>query len=207
MLRVRFGTLSAAMVLLVLLLAPAMGHTKEDPALYPLVYGATEIQIGWVKVYNDFQALHVEFEITEPGWSIEETHLLVTLESITWTGSGDYPPGSYTYQHSFSLPYPSADSYDIVEVGSGQFGEDPPKFAFSAILADTPIYLIAHAALVGPQGQLETAFGGGFRNANTVLVYRVQREDGRPPTVPLLPVFALPVGVFSLWVLLRRHRE
>ena len=190
-----------------LILAPATGHVKEDPAMYPLVYGATEIQIGWIKIYNDFDAIHVEYEITAPGWSISETHLLVTLTPIVWTSSGDYPPGSYTYQHSFTPPYPTSDNYHITQIGHGQFGKDAPQISFSALSAGAKVYLIAHAAVIGPTGQQETAFGGGFRNADTVMVYVVQREGGQPPTIPVIPVVALPLGVVSVALLLRRSRR
>jgi len=187
-------------------LVPVLGHVKEDPALYPLVYGNTEVQIGWIKIYNDELAVHVHYEITEPGWGIKETHLLITLKPIVWTSSGDYPPGKYTYQHVFGVPYPTTDAYHITEVGSGQFGKDPPKKDFSTLPVGTSLYIIAHAAVVGPTGQQETAFGGGFRNASTVLVYGVQRE-GEHPSVPALPILSLPAAIIGLGFVLRRSRK
>ena len=191
----------------------AAAHTADDPALYPLVYGATEIQIGWVKVWNNATHLCVKFEITSSGWGIRESHLLVTLTPIAWTSSGDFPPGNYTYQHAWSQPYPAQDLYEVGQVGSGQFGKDDPWLAVSGLECGQTLYLIAHTAVMGPTGQQETAFAGGFRSADTVFTYDIQcEEDGEvgergDPSVPALPLLALPAGMGLAGALMLRSRS
>lgn len=195
------------------------GHTEDDPALYPLVYGATEVQIGWVKVYNDATQLSVEYAITATGWGIKESHLLVTVSPIAWTSSGDYPPGNYTYQHTWGTPYPATDPYQVDQVGSGQFGKDDPWVAIGDLPCGQTLYLVAHAAVIGPTGQAETAFAGGFRNADSVITYQIQCEDGvegtgdlvpgQPgdPSVPALPLLAIPAGIAISAIALKARKR
>jgi len=80
---------------------------------------------------------------------------------IVWTSSGDYSPGSYTYQHIFTSPCPTCDNHHITQIGYGQFGKGALQVSFSTLSAGTKIYFIAHAAVIDPTGEHEPALEAG----------------------------------------------
>ena len=138
--KARFLVLKVLLALLMLStvfspLAPleVRAHTAESPYTVPLVLGATNIPIGFVRVWNDADNLYVLIEIDEgshPHLAMSETHLDVSKSPLSW-----YAPGLWPYSHSYS-PYQTSDLYTI-----------PLSDIDGGVGPGDMIYLMAHAAI------------------------------------------------------------
>lgn len=54
-------------------------HTQDAPQVVPL-YAGQHMLVGEVLVWNNETYLYVEYNITEPGWYLVETHLEVATD-------------------------------------------------------------------------------------------------------------------------------
>lgn len=58
---------------------------------------AQDTDIGDVNVWNDSEHLYVEFEITEQGWFLDETHVAVGVSDDMTNKAGNPAPGQFPY--------------------------------------------------------------------------------------------------------------
>ncbi len=121
--------------------------TAANPDVYPLAMGATNIQVGEVRVWNDANFLYVRF-VTYAGYELSEAHLCASLAPFAWT-----PPGQCPYN---SGPLPMfLTSWDFII----------PLTDLGQVSCGSVIYLQAHAAInaAGTTTQVGSAYGGTFK--------------------------------------------
>ena len=110
------------------------------------------INVGTVAVTQDEQFLCVDFQITAPSWSIQETHLAIATspDLLPQTGSGNPQPGQFPYKHTGLNVQQDTFCIDYVAAGYS---------------ANQTLYLAAHAVVVRRSSntivQKETAWGEG----------------------------------------------
>lgn len=73
--------------------------TSSNPFETPLLAGRT-MEVGVVRAWNDETTLFLQYEMTEPGWCLFETHLHVagSLDGIPRTRTGNPIPGRFDYK-------------------------------------------------------------------------------------------------------------
>lgn len=137
--------------------------TAANPVVYPLSMGATNIQVGEVRAWNDASNLYVEFD-TYSGYELAEAHLCAALAPFAWT-----PPGQ--------CPYNSG----VLAAGTTTWLFTVPFADLGAVTCGTVIYMQAHAAIdaAGTATQVGSAYGGTFKGR---VAYDVTCDD--PPADP-----------------------
>jgi len=109
---------------------------QGDPDVFTL-YAGQHIDVGTVTVLNDGDSLYVEYEITEDGWVLKETHLeVVTNPNEFHTNKAGNPKvGLFPHHREYDLvDGVKVDTYTILNPGS--VGEI--------------LYIAAHAKVVRP---------------------------------------------------------
>lgn len=132
--------------------APVSTSTCDDrcdPIITDLV--ADGVNVGAVTVWSDETTINVTYELTDPTWTLNATHLYVGRNPPTSAAGGQYP-----YAHHVLLD--STDSYSIPLVSLGV----SPK---------APLYVAATATL----GQM-----GGFSDRTLRALERALPDDPSP---------------------------
>jgi len=101
------------------------------------LFAGQNIYVGKVNVWNDGTSLYVEYEITEEGWVLNETHLAVVTDIIDFptNRAGNPKVGHFPHQREYDLiDGVKVDTYTILNPWS----------------VDQELYIAAHAVVVRP---------------------------------------------------------
>jgi len=159
-------------------------HIFGAPYTVPFVMGATNIPIGFIKVWNDENNLYVLFEIdleSYPDYAMSESHLEVSTSPLSWSA-----PGQWTYSHTYT-PYATSDLYTI-----------PLSSIDGGVPVGDKIYLMAHAAICDTKRacvHVGSAYGLSFKGSFN---YTIQ-EPKIPPALSIVktgPLEAYPGGTY-----------
>ncbi|MEM2901919.1 MAG: hypothetical protein QXO32_04220 [Candidatus Bathyarchaeia archaeon] len=181
----RFRVVSSLALVLTLLLAftPLVNaHTALAPYTVPFVLGATNIPIGFIRVWNDPTNLYVLFEIDHdsyPNYAMSVSHLEVSKSPLSWSA-----PGGWTYSHVYS-PYEILDLYTI-PLSSIDSGASP----------GTTIYLMAHGTIYDGSTHVGSAYGLYFKGS---FQYTIQEKPPDKPALSIVktgPMEAYPGGTY-----------
>jgi hypothetical protein len=153
---------------------PTTAHTEDEPFVTDLLAGQ-DMDVGDVLVWNDGDYLYVKYVITDPDWTITETHLHVatSLEAIPQK-NGNPIPGKFDYN----------DQWDHV---SEVLYEIELTWEY-----ETELYIAVHAVVEKViseyEIQTETAWGAPEpfpgKNWATYFMYTVQTP---PPVIQEYP--------------------
>ncbi len=91
---------------------PVTAQAANDAQVTDLIAGR-HMTVGTVSIWDDCQNLYVEYNVTEAGWGLEETHLAVA--SFLWNipqKNGNPIPGRFPYSHE-NLGGVTSDMYTI----------------------------------------------------------------------------------------------
>jgi hypothetical protein len=123
-----------------------------------------DIKVGNVTVWNDEFYLYVEYNITDPEWCLEETHLAVatTLAGIPQTKKGNPIPGQFPYKNE-ELGCVTIDPYAILLSDIDGYTE-----------CGDALVIAAHAVVKNlANGTNETfEIGSGMAGVNTTVLER-----------------------------------
>lgn len=155
-------------------------HSVESPYSVPLVIGAHNIPIGFVKVWNDNESLYVLFEIdtdSYPDYAMCESHLYPSSTPLSWSA-----PGLWPYSNAYS-PCATSDLYVI------------PLSSIGVSPGDT-VYLMAHATIYEKGVHVGSAYGYSFKGSFN---YTVQEKPAEKPVLSIVktgPLKAYPGGTY-----------
>ncbi|MBE9505582.1 MAG: hypothetical protein IMY84_02095 [Chloroflexi bacterium] len=154
--------LALSFALVLALSVPMMAAADEEPSVGDLMAGKDTL-VGSVQVSNDGWNLYVQYVVDAEGWAMTEAHLAVapSLGDIPQTKKGNPKVGLFPYCEEFEEP---VTEWEVtIPLGDLEAGDR--------------LFIAAHAALIGPEGEDESAwaFGRGFpwRNWATYFVYGV----------------------------------
>lgn len=123
--------------------------TAANPDVYPFALGATNLQVGEIRVWNDTTNVYVQW-VMYPGYELAETHLCISTTAFPWT-----PPGQCPYQQDPMPPDTTTFTFTIPLSDLGLTGE-----SCGALL-----YLQPHAAVLNAESneKVGSAYGGTFK--------------------------------------------
>lgn len=123
--------------------------TAANPDVYPFAMGATNLQVGDIRIWNDADNVYVQYAMTS-GYELGEAHVCIATAPFPWT-----PPGQCPYQQDPMPPDTTSWTFTIPYADLG----------LTAPACDTVLYLQVHSAVLDATTgeKVGSAYGGTFK--------------------------------------------